>query len=111
MESLQEGQRSPAASDASHFTSVSQRGVNPNWRPPPGQQQRPRGAPRADDMLLASNPEFSLPGVAPPGRGGGRGGFRGRGGSGMGPSARGGMPGMGGLGSASGGGGRYPSPN
>jgi hypothetical protein len=117
MESLQEGQRSPAASDASHFTSVSQRGINPNWRPPPGQQQRSRGPPRADDMLLASNPEFSLPGVGGPGRGG-RGGFRGRGGSGMGPSSRGGMsggmPGMGvggHLGPASGGGGRYPSPN
>jgi hypothetical protein len=109
MESLQEGQRSPAASDASHFTSVSQRGVNPNWRPPPGQQQRSRGPPRGgDDMLLATNPEFSLPGVG--GRGGRGGGFRGRGGSGMGPP-RGGMPNMSGLGSASGGGGRYPSPN
>jgi hypothetical protein len=115
MESLQEGQRSPAASDASHFTSVSQRGVNPNWRPPPGQQQRPRGPPRVDDIVLAANPEFSLPGVGASGRGG-RGGFRGRGGSGMGPSGGvpGGLPGMGmggGLGPASGGGGRYPSPN
>jgi hypothetical protein len=31
-----DGSRSPAASEASHFTSVSQRGINPNWRPPPG---------------------------------------------------------------------------
>jgi hypothetical protein len=105
MESLQEGQRSPAASDASHYTSVSQRGVNPNWRPPPGQNQR-RGPPRTDDVVLNSNPEFSLPGIGPSGRGG-RGAFRGRGGSGMGPM-RGGGP-MGGLGPASGGG-RYPAP-
>lgn len=31
-----DGSRSPAASETSHFTSVSQRGVNPNWRPSPG---------------------------------------------------------------------------
>ncbi|KAF2435677.1 pali-domain-containing protein [Tothia fuscella] len=115
MESLQEGQRSPAASDASHFTSVSQRGVNPNWRPPPGQQQqqhpqqqRIRGPPRNEDVLLSHNPEFSLPGVGPANRG--RGGFRGRGGSGMGPRGGGSLSGpMGGLGPASGGS-RYPAP-
>lgn len=28
--------RSPAASETSNFTSVSQRGINPNWRPAPG---------------------------------------------------------------------------
>ena len=32
-----DGSRSPAASEASHFTSVSQRGINPNWRPTPGE--------------------------------------------------------------------------
>ena len=30
---LPDGSRSPAASEASHFTSVSQRPVNPAWRP------------------------------------------------------------------------------
>ena len=36
-ETLPSGSRSPAAgSDISQFTSISQRGVNPNWRPPPG---------------------------------------------------------------------------
>lgn len=106
-ESLPEGQRSPAASDASHFTSVSQRGVNPNWRPgPTGPPQQ-----RRDDMLLNSNPDFMVPSGGPRGRGG----FRGRGGPprggpppmmgmGGGPMGdmRGPMPGMGGPG------GRYP---
>lgn len=86
-ESLQDGQRSPAISDASHYTSVSQRGINPNWRPPPGsgpQGSMPRRPQQQQDMVLNSNPEFSLPGIGPPGRGrGGPGGFRGRGGSGM----------------------------
>lgn len=102
-ESLQDGQRSPAISDASHYTSVSQRGINPNWRPPPGSgpQGMPRKPQQQQDMLLNSNPEFSLPGIGPPGRGRG-GGFRGRGGSGMSRGA----PTMG-LGPASAGG-RYP---
>lgn len=63
----QDGLISPAASDFSTMTSVSQRAINPNWRPqdgnlgvpsrrpvPPQQQQR--------DMLLNSNPDFELPG-------------------------------------------------
>lgn len=83
-ESLPESERSPAASDASHFTSVSQRGVNPNWRPGP----QPAPGPRGEDMLLNSNPEFSIPGAGPRR---GRGGFRGRGGP-----PRGGPPMMGG---------------
>ncbi|TID17149.1 pali-domain-containing protein [Venturia nashicola] len=100
-ESLQDGQRSPAISDASHYTSVSQRGINPNWRPPPGSGMPRR--PQQQDMLLNSNPEFSLPGIGPLGRGrGGPSGFRGRGGSGMSRGA----PTMG-LGPASAGG-RYP---
>lgn len=93
---LPEGARSPAASEASHFTSVSQRPVNPNWRPefgapagqfppfPPG-QRRPM---RQEDVILeanAANPDFALPGVGR-GRGRGRGG-RGRGGGGMPPPA------------------------
>lgn len=89
--SLPEGARSPAASDTSHYTSVSQRGINPNWdgprAPPPPlllQQQQQRRGPGRDDIVLGGNPDFSLPGVGPPGRGG-RGGFRGRGGAGMGP--------------------------
>ncbi|KAF2205120.1 pali-domain-containing protein [Delitschia confertaspora ATCC 74209] len=78
-----EGSRSPAASEASHFTSVSQRGVNPNWRPPPpgmggpplpgqyapyGGARRPM---RQEDVILeanADNPDFALPGAGPVGR-------------------------------------------
>ncbi|EDU49948.1 pH-response regulator protein palI/RIM9 [Pyrenophora tritici-repentis Pt-1C-BFP] len=89
---LPDGSRSPAASEASHFTSVSQRPVNPNWRPEmgapagqfapfPGQQRRPM---RPEDVILeanAANPDFMIPGA---GRGRGRGGGgrgRGRGGA------------------------------
>jgi hypothetical protein len=111
-ESLQEGQRSPATSDTSHFTSVSQRGINPNWRPPPGSNMGPsqRGPPppRPSDILLNTNPDFSLPGMAPPGRGA-RGGMRARGGGGMGPGRQSPAVGMnmgGGLGQPS----RYPMP-
>jgi len=85
-ETLPTGMRSPTGSDTSHFTSVSQRGINPNWRPPqsggflgPGNAV---GAPstasavqrRREDVILNANPDFSLPGLR-----GGRGG-RGRGG-------------------------------
>lgn len=72
---LASGQRSPAAlSESSHFTSVSQRGVNPNWRPP--QQHRP--GPSKEDIILGANPDFSLPATRAT-RGGTRG--RSRGGS------------------------------
>ena len=83
--------RSPAAtSDNSNFTSISQRGVNPNWAahyPPSGPQSAyggsdPGGARRIkrdDTQVLASNPDFSLEGVGPP-RGHGR--TQSRGGSG-----------------------------
>lgn len=88
---LPEGSRSPAASDASHFTSVSQRPVNPDWRPemgaPAGQFQPYNGGARRpmrqEDVILeanAANPDFAIPGMG--GRGRGRG--RGRGGMGMG---------------------------
>ena len=104
-ETIPSGSRSPGEeSDLSQFTSISQRGVNPNWRPPPpsahdpmpsydgadygpiprvGPQvggygntplARPRGN-RQEDLLLAQASDFSIPGVGPPGRGR-RGGMR-----------------------------------
>lgn len=113
-EDMQDGSRSPAASEASHFTSVSQRGVNPNWRPPPsgaggpplpGQygQHSGRRPPRQEDVILdanAINPDFAVPGA---GLGRGRGGVRG------GRGGRGGIapPPMMGMGSQ----GRYPGAN
>lgn len=90
-EDLPEGARSPAASEASHFTSVSQRPVNPNWRPEVGaaagqfQPYNGRRPMRQEDVILeanAANPDFAIPGGMP-GRGRGRG--RGRGGRGGGP--------------------------
>lgn len=91
-EDMPDGSRSPAASEASHFTSVSQRGINPNWRPPPGPPMPgpygpygPRRPVRQEDVILeanATNPDFAVPGA-----GVGRGRGRGRGGAG-----RGGMP-------------------
>ena len=90
------GPRSPAASTSSHFTSVSQRGINPRWQPPPSQPQfeqypprRPK--PRNDQMqFLSGNPDFELP----VNRGNKRGG--------------GGIPG--GISPLSDNGGRYPVP-
>lgn len=71
---------SPTHSEASHFTSISQRQINPNWRPAPGQMgpaYQPRGAAssvysgvraparwREHDTLLAANPDFALAGPA-----------------------------------------------
>lgn len=63
--------RSPAESERSTFTSISQRGVNPRWNPPvpaqmvPGSggnmaSRRPVNHPPAD-VLLNSNPDFDLP--------------------------------------------------
>jgi hypothetical protein len=91
-EDVQSGSRSPAESERSNFTSVSQRGVNPRWNPqrdgpggfgPPmmgggnmnqGMGRRPVAPPqRNNDILLDTNPDFGLPG----GRGG-RGGANGR---------------------------------
>lgn len=90
-EDLQSGSRSPAESERSTFTSVSQRGVNPRWQGPPqqgyGQQPMPRrpvNQPQQQrDMLLNTNPDFQLPGGGR-GRGGARGG---RGGGGMIPNS------------------------
>jgi len=88
-EDIPDGSRSPAASEASHFTSVSQRGINPNWRPSPGPPVPGSYAPygsrrpmRQEDVILeanAANPDFAIPGAGV-GRGGGRGRGRGRGG-------------------------------
>ena len=78
------GARSPAESEGSNFTSVSQRGVNPNWRPggpgdtagqfPPNVMRRPMQAQvqQRRDLLLGNNPDFELP-IPRPGRGGGGG--------------------------------------
>jgi len=83
-EDIQSGARSPAESDRSNFTSVSQRGINPRWNPGPGQgygapmpNRRPNPPQQQRDLLLNSNPDFELPTA------------RGRGGS----AARGRMPG------------------
>lgn len=64
------GTRSPAVSDGSNYTSISQRGINPQWRPPPDQAMGMGGVPnrkpvgqqqRGPDVLLNSNPDFELP--------------------------------------------------
>ncbi|ETI28209.1 hypothetical protein G647_00658 [Cladophialophora carrionii CBS 160.54] len=68
------GARSPAESEASNFTSVSQRGVNPNWRPGNMGEfsslgpMRKRDNQMRQDMLLAGNPDFELPGAMAPSR-------------------------------------------
>ena len=81
-EELQDGQMSPA----SDMTSISQRGVNPNWRPgmegtggrrsgqanlgvPGRREQRHQQQQQERDVLLSSNPDFELPaGSGPHGR-------------------------------------------
>ncbi|MCJ1462096.1 regulator of ime2 [Pseudocyphellaria aurata] len=98
-DSIPEGARSHA-SDASNYTSISQRGINPNWRPPsgpqgPGMGGAPDRRPVQRD-ILQTNPDFELPTAPRGGRMlGGRGGRGGR--------APGMIPGLG-----PGGGGRYP---
>ena len=66
LEDLQSGSRSPAESDRSNFTSVSQRGINPRWpgsngygAPMPARRPVPQ---QRTDLLLNSNPDFELPG-------------------------------------------------
>lgn len=66
LEELQSGQRSPAESERSNFTSVSQRGINPRWNGGASGYGRPpmpnrRVAPRREDVLLNDNPNFALP--------------------------------------------------
>ncbi|KAI6365449.1 regulator of ime2 [Pyricularia grisea] len=63
---MPDGSRSPAASERSTFTSISQRGINPRWNPPPpsmmpGYGPAPQRRPNRNDMLLNSNPDFELP--------------------------------------------------
>ncbi|CAK7202504.1 regulator of ime2 [Sporothrix eucalyptigena] len=68
---IPQGSRSPAESERSTFTSISQRGINPRWNPPPpnlmpgygGQGQMIPRRPVRDnnETLLNSNPDFSLP--------------------------------------------------
>ncbi|CUS14895.1 unnamed protein product [Tuber aestivum] len=72
-EDLQDGQRSPAMSLSSGFTSISQRPPNPNWQPPPQQQHQQGRRGLTASQVLGGNPDFTLPGS-------GRGGQRGRGG-------------------------------
>lgn len=64
------GHRSPAESDRSNFTSISQRGVNPRWNQPPPMPQQQYGAPprrpvqqQRQDMIL-DNADFQLPGAS-----------------------------------------------
>lgn len=83
--------QSPAFSEQTNFTSISQRPINPRWQPPPGQPPQGR-APLRNGPLLSGNPDFELPtlshgrsgrgrapgvippGVIPPGLGADKGG-------------------------------------
>ncbi|KAK4189201.1 SUR7/PalI family-domain-containing protein [Podospora australis] len=69
-EDLPQGARSPAESERSNFTSISQRGVNPRWQPPAAPLIPRRPVNRPTDMLLNSNPDFELPNLGSPVRGG-----------------------------------------
>lgn len=93
-ENLPTGMRSPTGSDTSHFTSISQRGINPAWRPGPGSNYGAGSTAsaaqrRREDVILTANPDFSLPGMTPGrGRGRGRGIPRGRAMTGLTPAGR-----------------------
>ena len=70
------GGGSERASETSHFTSISDRPINPMWRPgsvqggfSPSPRPAPAPAPRREDLNLNANPDFSIPGVGL-GRGG-----------------------------------------
>ncbi|KAK0733702.1 SUR7/PalI family-domain-containing protein [Lasiosphaeria miniovina] len=73
-EDIPQGSRSPAESERSTFTSISQRGVNPRWAPPPvpnnygGSVIPRRPVNRPADVLLNSNPDFELPARGSPSR-------------------------------------------
>ncbi|KAI4192142.1 MAG: hypothetical protein LQ346_004459 [Caloplaca aetnensis] len=61
------GSRSPAISDGSNYTSISQRGINPAWQPAQDRGLGTGGVPNRKpigqqrDALLSSNPDFELP--------------------------------------------------
>ncbi|KAF2723589.1 pali-domain-containing protein [Polychaeton citri CBS 116435] len=85
-----DGHRSPEGSEISHFTSVSQRGINPAWRPGgpapaygggyAGASSASAAQRRREDVILNANPDFSLPGMGPVAtRGRPRGAYRGAG--------------------------------
>ncbi|KAK1758463.1 SUR7/PalI family-domain-containing protein [Echria macrotheca] len=58
--------RSPAESDRSNFTSISQRGVNPRWNPPPPPPPMiPRRPVNQPTDILSTNPDFELPSRRP----------------------------------------------
>lgn len=82
--------QSPAYSEQTNFTSISQRPVNPRWQQPPGQQPLGRGPPR-NMPLLSGNPDFELPTLSQ-GRGGPRGRIPGAVPPGLGPDRRGRYP-------------------
>jgi hypothetical protein len=72
-EDLQSGSRSPAESDRSNFTSISQRGVNPRWNGNGGGGGAGYGAPmparrpvQQSAQTLDLNPDFALPGARGP---------------------------------------------
>jgi hypothetical protein len=72
---LEDGQRSPAMSTTSGFTSISQRGINPRWQEEQNRLGPPRQpAGRVPSVGLSGNPDFELSAAR------GRGGRRGRGG-------------------------------
>ncbi|EGE02718.1 pH signal transduction protein PalI [Trichophyton equinum CBS 127.97] len=52
------GMRSPV-SDISHFTSISQRGINPKWQPPEWNNPREK-VQKQREALLVNNPDFQL---------------------------------------------------
>ncbi|GFF37645.1 pH-response regulator protein palI/RIM9 [Aspergillus udagawae] len=57
MDDLAEAPGSPTTSEISHFTSISERPINPRWRPPP-----PPALPaqQRQNVLLENNPDFDL---------------------------------------------------
>ncbi|KAL8727967.1 MAG: hypothetical protein Q9166_005732 [cf. Caloplaca sp. 2 TL-2023] len=64
------GARSPAVSDGSNYSSISQRGINPQWQPPPDHAMGMGGLPNRKpvrqqqnhpDVNPNQNPDFELP--------------------------------------------------
>ncbi|PKY04604.1 pali-domain-containing protein [Aspergillus campestris IBT 28561] len=57
LDDVEEGPSSPTTSDISHFTSISERPVNPRWHPPPPPPMPTR---TKQSILLENNPDFDL---------------------------------------------------